>query len=223
MRKDKESAIYLRKSGKSYSEIAETLGIPKGTLAFWFKNIHWSQTIKNKLLGIAKEKSRKRMIVLSHQAREERITLYNQYRLRAEIQYKKFKSDTLFMIGLMLYWGEGDSKLENGVIRITNTDPDMIKLFNIFLKKYLSEVCKKVKAYLILYPDLNDKECKEFWSKKIEVPCDRFLKSHCIQGHHPTKRLSHGICTLFISSRRNKEVINTWIKLFKNEINTMRV
>lgn len=223
MRKDKETAIHLRKSGKSYNQIVKVLRIPKSTLAFWFKNVQWSQAIKSKLSEIAKEESRQRMIVLARQARQERIKMYNSYRLRAKTQYKEFKNDKLFMTGLMLYWGEGDSKLENGVIRITNTDPHMIKLFNIFLKKYFTDVYEKVKAYLILYPDLDDKECKKFWSKKIKIPYERFLKSHSNKGKHPTKRLSHGICTLFISSRRNKEVVNTWMELFKSEIDTMRV
>lgn len=223
MRHDKQIAIQLRKNGESYREIANTLGMSKSTLASWFKNTAWSQAIKKQLSLKARIEARQRMIVISHRARQKRIKLYREYRISAAKQYNTFKNERLFIFGITLYWGEGDSKLENGIIRITNTDPEMIKLFHIFLKKYFSKIYKKTKAYLILYPDLNDKISKNFWSKKIELPLDKFIKSHYIKGYHPTKRLLHGICTIFISSRRNKETMNTWIKLLKKDVESMRV
>lgn len=36
--KIKERAVMLRKKGKSFSQIAETLKIGKSTVGFWFKN-----------------------------------------------------------------------------------------------------------------------------------------------------------------------------------------
>lgn len=37
--KIKEKAIALRKKGKSFSQIAKTLGLGKSTVGFWFKNV----------------------------------------------------------------------------------------------------------------------------------------------------------------------------------------
>jgi transposase-like protein len=37
--KIKEKAVALRKKGKSFSQIAETLDIGKSTVGFWFKNV----------------------------------------------------------------------------------------------------------------------------------------------------------------------------------------
>ena len=84
------------------------------------------------------------------------------------------------------------------------------------------EISKKAKIYLILYPDLNDKQCKEIWSKKVGISTDKFFKSTIIKGRCPTKRLSYGIGNLIIVNRAYKEIIINWVKLIKKE-NIMRV
>lgn len=53
---EKNLAIIYRKQGKSYNMIAQDLAIPKSTLASWFKDLKWSQEIRQCL---AKEAARK--------------------------------------------------------------------------------------------------------------------------------------------------------------------
>ena len=223
MRNDKDAAIALRKDGKSYREICKILKIPKSTLNGWLSGIKWSQEIKKRLSEIALENARVRMKEMARQAGNDRLKLYQQKRIIAGQKFKKFKQEKLFISGLMIYWGEGDSNLKNGAIRVANTDPLMLRLFHVFLKKYLSEISDKAKAYLVLYPDLNDDVCRKFWSEQIGVPLEKFIKSQYIKGRHPTKRLSYGICTIIITSRAYKEMINAWIELIKKDIQLMRV
>jgi len=222
MRKDKNLAIKLRKSGKSYEEIYKLTNIPKSTLSDWFSDIAWSKKTKESLSKIARKNASKRMTIISHKKREERKKHYKEKRNLSKKLFEKFKKENLFIAGLMLYWGEGDSKLTNGAIRIANSDPLMLKLFYKFLKVYLIEISKKAKIYLILYPDLNDKQCKEIWSKKVGISTDKFFKSTIIKGRCPTKRLSYGIGNLIIVNRAYKEIIINWVKLIKKE-NIMRV
>lgn len=223
MRTDKNNAIILRKSGKSYQKISKVLGIPKSTLTYWFKNVKWSKELKKQLVLKANIEARKRMIKISHQAKVEREKLYKNCRRIAKDKYRTYSKDSLFVGGLMTYWGEGDNKLKNGIIRVTNTDPAILKLFRLFIKKYLPSIYLKLRAYLILYPDLNDETCLKYWSKKVSIPLDKFFKSQYILGKHPTKRLLNGVCTVTITSRANKEIILSWINLKRKEINKMRV
>lgn len=223
MRLDKNKAIKLRHAGKSYREIEKKLGVPKSTLANWFKKENWSKLIKKQLSFAARKNASKRMAVMSKKKKQERKKLYQTIRRLAQRRFGKLKQEKLFISGLLIYWGEGDNKLENGIIRVTNTDPIMLKLFYLFLKKYFPEIFPKTKAYLILYPDLIEKKCIKFWSKKIGLKQNRFIRSQYIHGHHPTKRLTHGICTLVITNRAYKEKIIIWLELFKNEVLKMRV
>lgn len=223
MRQDKNQAIKLRKSGKSYGNIEKILGISKSTLSNWFQKENWSEEIKKRLSIVARKESSQRMKIMSQKKSRERQRVYLAMRQLAEKQFKKNSQENLFIWGLLIYWGEGDSKLENGIIRASNTDPIMLRLFYLFLKKYFPEIFYKTKAYLILYSDLVNEKCIDFWSKKIGLKKDYFIKSQYIQGHRPTKRLNYGICTLVITNRAYKEKILTWLKLFKREVLRLRV
>lgn len=109
------------------------------------------------------------------------------------------------------------------MIRVSNTDPAMLKLFSLFIKKYLREIAHHLRAYLVLYPDLDEATCKRYWSENVKIPVERFFKSTYIHGHHHTKRLGYGTCTITISSRAYKEKIHTWLNLMQSEVVNMRV
>ena len=222
MRQDKIKAINLRKAGKSYRDIEAALNIPKSTLTGWFQKTEWSRKIKKELSLVARQKSSRRMKALLGRIKETRQKEYALSRKNAHQEFAKLKKELIFIAGLMIYWGEGDKNLVNGRIRVSNTDPVMIKLFNIFIQKYLREIFYKTKAYLVLYPDLNEEECKKFWSANTGISVEKFIKSTFISGQHPTKRLGHGICTIIITSRVFKEKINTWLNLIRNEVIKMR-
>lgn len=216
-------AVNLRQAGASYNEISRILGLSKGTLHYWFKNKSWSKKIKAKLTREARLKMVGKMRELSSRAKEKRVKLYGQKRRKAEIMFKRHKNETLFNSGLMIYWGEGDSNLLNGQIRVTNSQPLMLRLFKKFLWRYLPEVKERVKVYLVLYEDLEEGKCKGYWSKMLNISLDRFYKSQYIKGRLKNKRLPYGIGTLIVSSRADKEVIIAWLELIKKEISLTRV
>lgn len=217
MRKDKKIAIQLRQKGKSYQEITASMGVPKSTLSNWFSGMPWSEKTKKYLSELARANAKKRMKIISHRRRNALKKDYHEKQIIAKKQFTEFAKERLFIAGLMVYWGEGDSKLANGAIRVANSDPLMIKLFYKFLKTYLPEISKKARIYLVLYPDLNDEECKKYWSKKVGMPLNRFINSSFITGRSSNKRLIHGIGTLSISSRSYKEKIIIWLNLIKQE------
>ena len=138
-------------------------------------------------------------------------------RQQARMDFQKLMQDPLFVAGIMLYWGEGDSKLENGQVALGNTDPDMMRLYTSFLVKVCAVPRDRIRAFAILYPDLDETTCLNFWSKATELPKSQFTKTQFIRGRHPTKRLSHGICMARIGDRRLKEKIFVWIDLFQRE------
>lgn len=118
----------------------------------------------------------------------------------------------------MLYWGEGDSKIENAHVKLVNIDVLMLKIFCLFLQLICRVVKEKIKMSMILYPDLNEKCCREYWSRGVDIPENQFWKTQFIQGRHPTKRLSQGICMVNVDSRALKEKIFIWIKLYQREL-----
>lgn len=213
MRKDKETAIELRRQNKSYKSISRELNIPLGTLAGWFKKELWSQEIRNKL-GIEQSLSFPKRLQAMIKANKERWSkIHQNYREQAKNEFVTLKNNPLFIAGLMLYWGEGDKRSKNSQVKLANTDPAMIRIFYSFLKDVIAVPTEKIHIWLLLYPDLLDNVQKNFWSKATGVPLSQFKNSIYIQGRHPTKRLSYGVCNIYVSSREFKEKIMTWIDL----------
>ena len=216
MRKDKEKAIELRHQGKSYKLISRELNIPIGTLAGWFKNESWSQEIRD-MLGLKASFSfpdKLKKIIAANKKRWE--LLREQHRKEATKEFSKLKQDPLFLAGIMLYWGEGEKQPKSSQVRLANSEPEMVKLFNLFLTRLLKIPHEKISAWLLLYPDLIDSVQKNFWSKATNLQISQFKKSIYIKGRYPTKRLSYGVCTIFVSSRALKERMLKWIELYQD-------
>jgi hypothetical protein len=134
----KEIAIDLRKRGSSYSEIENSISIPKSTLAYWLKDVILTPEQKQKL-----QEKRKKVAQTNSQKRISGI-----YRKIEEIKkssvenIKNISKREFWLMGIMLYWREGllsnnENDLRKGV-RFTSSNPRFIRLF----LKWLREVGK---------------------------------------------------------------------------------
>lgn len=216
MRKDKDKAILLRSDGKSYREIKAELGVPVATLSDWFRDQDWSKTLSAELGQKALIKNKARIVHLGKIRGENLSRLYKDARKEAEEEFQLLKNHPLFVAGVMIYWGEGDKASKSG-FRVTNTDPEMIRIFLSFLLKVCRAPSNRIKASLLIYPDLDVKVCEEYWISSVGLPKESFTRTSRIQGRHKTKRLQYGICTLYFSSRFLKEKMLVWIDLFGKE------
>lgn len=217
MRKDKSKALKLRSLGKSYREIKNLIGVPKGTLSGWLKKIHWSDKIKRGLAEKAKKKNTVRLRGLNKIRGKHLTKLYREARKEAKEEFEYFKLHPLFISGITIYWGEGD-RLSRYLVRIANTDPLMIKIF----VRFLCEVCgvskEAIRAHILLYPDLNPNKCINFWVEKSKLSVKNFNKCVVIQGRHKTRRLPYGVCYIGITSTYLKEKMRVWLTLLPREL-----
>jgi hypothetical protein len=214
MRNDKHIALKFRKQGKSYNKISKELGVAKSTLSDWFSEVDWSQEIKKDLTRKANYISRKRLQLINKERREMWERWREDARQQARKDFPRLQNNPLFIAGLMIYWGEGDSKVENGNVRVSNTSSAMLRVYYLFLQGICHAPKEKIKAAMVLYPDLSEQTCKQYWSSTIGIPESQFTKTQFIEGKHPTKRLTYGIGMLSFSSRATKEKISVWIDLF---------
>lgn len=214
MREDKNIAISLRRDGKSYNEISKKLKVSKGTLSDWLHDDPQSIRLKLKL---TKEVNPYRIQKFVEANRIKWQNWREAARRDARNEFKNLSKNPLFIAGLMLYWAEGDSKPENPV-RMTNTAPGMIKLYVKFLTKILGIPESNLRAAVIIYPDLSNDKCIDFWSAISEIPKSQFHKTQIIGGRHPTKRLSNGICMIYCGNRQLKEKFLVWIDLLSKKL-----
>ena len=221
MRKDKGVAFEMRKTGKSYAEIRNSLKIPKATLSGWFSEIGWSKEVAKKLAAKVQIQHTVRLVALDKIRGQHLAHAYEEARSEAREDLEILKYNPLFIAGLMLYWGEGD-KATKAQVRLANTDPELIKLFVFFLMKICNIPTEKVGVHILTYPDIDDKSNRRYWSEISGIAPEKFLKSVLIQGRHKTRRLGHGVCSVYVSSTYFKVKMLEWLKLLPEELMNLR-
>ncbi len=221
MRKDKNIATEMRMSGKSYAEIHTALKIPKATLSDWFSEIGWSKEVSKRLAAKVQIQHTARLIELDKIRGQHLARAYEEARREAREDLKILKYNPLFIAGLMLYWGEGD-KATKSQVRLANTDPELIKFFVFFLKKVCNIPTGKIGVSILTYPDIDDKANRQYWSEVSGIAQEKFIRSILIQGRHKTKRLGHGVCSIYVSSTYFKVKMLEWLKLLPEELMNLR-
>jgi hypothetical protein len=217
MRNDKNHALNFRKNGKSYSEIKTQLGVPKSTLSGWFKDQKWSADLVVSLTAKANEQATVRIRELDRIRGEHLKRLYIEAELEAIEEFLTLKHHPLFIAGLVIYWGEGN-KVSRGRCWIANTDPAMIKIFVQFLKNICQIEPSRIKAWVLLYPDLDEETCLNYWRQYANLTNITFNKSIKIKGSDKIKKLSFGVCNVGVSSSYLKKKIIKWIELLGQDL-----
>jgi hypothetical protein len=217
MRKDKEEAFRLRREGNSYAAIRAKLKIPLATLSDWFRDVDWSNNVRARLTETAKKESAVRIKELGRVRGEHLKRVYEEAREEARQELEVLKYNPLFISGMMLYWGEGD-KVSPHLVRLSNSDPELIQFYVGFLQKACRIPENKIKASLLIYPDIEEVANRRFWAFATGLPLGNFTKSVLIQGRHETKRLRYGVCNIVISSAYFKVKMLTWLTALPKEL-----
>lgn len=212
--KRRKLAFELRKQGKSYRKIEQKLGIAKSTLSSWFKNKPFSSKIKKILVKKARQKASKQLRLLSLGHKNKWETIHLSYRKEARLHFANLFKNKFFGAGITIYWGEGDKNIKNGIVRVSNTDYRLLRIFILFLLKTCKVKLEKIKIWLLLYSDLDENVCRNFWSKKLHLSLSHFVKPYYIKGREKRKKVNYGICSVQVYSRELKEKILEWIDLY---------
>jgi len=128
-----------------------------------------------------------------------------------KIKNKLNKNEILLKgLGLGLYWGEGDKRENNTSVRLSNTDPQVIKRFREFLVKICGVKKEKFGYYLILFNDCDRKEAIKFWTQHIGIRRKQLGKITEIppQGKGTYKKKSEfGVLIFVVTNKKLKEEI----------------
>lgn len=174
-RKLVKKAIRLRNKGLSYSEIQRQVPVAKSTLSILLRNVRLNQKAKKIIEG----KLTKGQKMGAKARRTERISRENNIKNLARDEIKKINSKDLFLMGLMLYWGEGSKARDGNIsqqVAFANSDPKMCRLFlcwltdavnvnpdDIYFSIYINSIFRGKASAAINY-----------WVEQMAVPKSRF-------------------------------------------------
>lgn len=208
MRTDKGRAFVLRRAGKSYQEISAELGVAKSTLSNWFRGVDFSKAIREELTKVANKKAAKHLRELN---RTRGIALEVQYEMaekEALKEMKLYRNVPLFSACIATYRSVGLLAHKNQ-LRLTNTDPELLRMFVVFLERFCGISQTDLRLAVFIYKDLDEKKCKRYWSRKTGIKT--FHKTQILLGQHKTKRLAYGTATVVLTNSIVARKMNTWI------------
>ncbi len=99
-----------------------------------------------------------------------RVTARTESRLRRAAAVSPERGDSIHMAGCMLYWAEGSR--DRNQIRFTNSDPEMVRFFVTFLRRYFILRDEDIRVTCNLFPDHveRQREIEQFWLDVVGVP-----------------------------------------------------
>ena len=212
-----EQAVTFRKRGFTLEEIAKICDVSKSTVSKWLKNKAFSTEITKQNKRRAGQDNVKRLKLMSKVRTVERANRLLEVARSAETEFKHYKETPLFIAGLMLYLSEGDRKAD-GQIRVSSTRTETHAIFIRFAVEYLGVEKKKLKFWILLYPDLNEEKCMKKWHQVTGLPYSQFHKNHVIQSSSKKRTLHHGVGNTIIGSTVLKHKLNRWIELVTKEL-----
>lgn len=176
----KEEAKKLRKQGKTYSEIINTLSIkiPKSTMAVWCRNVklpdlYWKRLDKiNKYNHI---KARKAAWLANKQKQERFISKL--IKDNEILKYKTKDRDILRIILAILHLGEGAKWKTHRGLQLGSSEPEIISLYTKLLNLCYGIKPNQLKCRISYRADQDLRSLERFWSKVTNIPLINFYKS----------------------------------------------
>ena len=193
---EREQARALREGqGLPIKEIARLLGVSKSSVSLWVRDIQLS--------AAQHEALRQRNPAYNRQLNGRAVAAANRRAARQSYQAEgrelARRGDPLHAAGCMLFWAEG-SRTRNAV-RFTNSDPEMIRFFIAFLRKFFDVPDDRVRVWCNLFADhaSRQEEVETFWLEVVGLPRTCLTKStvNAYSRHSQRKRLNmlpYGTC-----------------------------
>ena len=179
----KGRAIELRKKGLSYKDILTEIKASKSSLSLWLRDLPLTPLEKKYLKERQDSNISRGRIKVASVLHENRLQRDRGLFAVTKQEFDAHKDDSLYVIGIALYWAEGSRR--SSTFSFTNSDPDMINVMLLWIERFWFTSRKNIKVRLYIHKPYAHENCEQKWSEKISVPLANFQKTI----YKPTSRL----------------------------------
>lgn len=213
-----EQALRLRERGFTLQEIAKVCDVSKSTVSKWLAGNAVSADVTKQNKRRAGQENAKRLRLVNKTLAKQRSARYSELEHAAATEFKHYRSDPLFVAGLMLYVGHGYMSDER-TIRLSGTLIDSHVIFLKFLREYMGMSDEQPRVQLVLYPAHSESVCMKRWSKALKLPYTQFHRTQVISSTQ-AKPLHFGVGNTIIGSTGMKRKLVVWINLLQKSLVT---
>jgi transposase-like protein len=163
-----------REEGAPIKEIARRVGVAPSSVSVWVRDIELTPAQEQELLrrNPAYNRQLSGTTIQAANRRAERIA-YQEAGRRLALQ-----GDAFHVAGCMLYWAEGEK--DRNAVRFSNSDPEMVRFFVSFLKKYFDLRDEEIRITCYLFADHVERQqaVERFWLDVAQLPQHSLCKSY---------------------------------------------
>ncbi|MCF7815795.1 MAG: hypothetical protein K9M10_02650 [Candidatus Pacebacteria bacterium] len=206
-----EQAKELRMRGFTYAEVAKIVGVAKSTVSLWFSRETWSANVAEDNTKRAAKENKKRITLLNKARSNQFRKLYTEAERSATTEFKHYKSNPLFIAGLMLYLSKGDHS-NSPVICISSSRKEIHRLFIRFSTEFLGVQKEKMRFWLLLNSSHSAETCSRSWSKEIGLSVKQFHKNQITKNNNIGSTLHDGVGNTIIGGTLMKKKLQKWVE-----------
>jgi transposase len=212
---EKEIARALRRKGYSINQIIKEAGLTKSSVSLWVRDIILTKEQKKGLSerGRSVESVEKRRMNRLFNEKKKRQVITDS----AKKDYSHISLEELKLIGIILYLGEG-GKTSRGMARLSNSDPDVIKIMMRFFREICNVPNSRFRASIHTFEHANIHKTEKYWSKISGIPTSQFFKTYIKQSSASLQKrdtLPFGTFDIYVCDTKLFLTIMGWIEKIK--------
>jgi transcriptional regulator with XRE-family HTH domain len=163
---ERERARELRARSWTLQEIADELGVAKGSVSVWVRDVEFTPRPRNR--GHSGHQP--------HPLHVKKLAEIEQCRAEAEARFGEMSADQLDLFALGLYAGEGAKT--PGAVSMANTNPLLLRLFVDWLRRSFEIDEDRLRARLYLHDGLDLEAATAYWSAATSIPERQFQRAY---------------------------------------------
>ncbi len=201
---EKTKAIALRRTGLSVKEIARELGVSRGSVSVWVRDISLTDAQKTFLHHKQISAGHKGRMIGAAMNKEKKEARIRNAKKESEKKIKVLTRQELFYVGLGLYWGEG-TKASNGIVAVANSDPSIINIMARWFEECWGIQRDRFQPRVYISDTHRDREeaIYQYWVKTLDIPRQQFGKMIFLpktKKIYENRDVYYGVLTLRVSA-----------------------
>jgi transposase-like protein len=196
---DKQKILALIREGVSYSKIQRDFGVPKSTLSYWVSSQGTVRDTSKQKAHLELARAASAASLRAKKVARLNLAVKSAQEIGAALSIEQTEIGKSLLA--MLYWAEGGK--QDGNMKFTNTDPDLVYLFLELLRKHYQIDESRLHVALLVHPYHNQGEVIDFWSDKLKINKSQFWKVYIKPRSGLRKeyrRNFYGICNVHYAS-----------------------
>lgn len=196
----------LRAQGWTYGEIVEELGVSKGSVSLWCRDVPVDEEVW--AARVRANRNRGARMKRSHPLALARQAQINALSSEGAVRVGVLSERDLLIAGAALYAGEGAKR--DGAVRFSNCDPRMIALFCAWLRRFFEVDESRLRVRLYLHEGLDLDAANEFWSRLTGIPVSQFGKPYRAKADPSIRTTKHPLgcpSVVYSCSRTHRAVM----------------